>query len=100
MLLGEASGGYPGPVPPRYADPRRERILILLTDGQTAPEAALAAAERARARGLVVHAIGLGPSVDETLLRALAGDPARYHASPTGEELGAIYREIARGGCP
>lgn len=100
VLTGEVDGGYPGPVPPRYQDPERERVLVVLTDGRAAPREALAAARAARDRGVTLYAIGLGPDVDASLLAQIAGDPSRYFESPSGEDLGAIYRGIARGGCP
>lgn len=77
----------------------RARAILLVTDGRpTRGDAGdvLAAAEMARAAGLVVFAIGLGADADPVLLRAVAGDDARYHAAAEAEDLDAIYRRLAR----
>jgi len=71
-------------------------VVVLLTDGRGDAAPALAAAARARAAGLTVYTIALGTDVDAALLVAIAGDPARFHASPDGADLAAIYLDIAR----
>ncbi len=72
--------------------------IILLTDGLSDPEtdvdAALAAAADARARGIHVFTIGLGDTVDEPLLRALA-DPGGYVRAPDAAALAAVYEGLA-----
>ncbi len=78
--------------------PENNAVLILLTDGEptgTTPEAVQAAAERAKGDGLMVFTIGLGISVDEPLLRAVASRPERYFPSPDTSDLAAIYGQIA-----
>jgi Mg-chelatase subunit ChlD len=83
------------------AGPRRKLlnrpVIILLTDGiqQGDLQAPLALADRARALGIELHAIGLGADVDAAYLEQLAGDPARYHAAPGPEQLADIYRALA-----
>ena len=88
--------------------PARSRVLILLTDGlpnrvpTPSPsgrqeDTVLARAAAAREAGVTIYTIGLGApgDVSEELLSAAAGDPRRYFRSPTVEDLGAIYLEIA-----
>lgn len=81
--------------PARRPDSRG--VILLMTDGQPAPEtraAALGAAEGARAAGHDIFVIGVGEGVDLELLAALAGDPThRFHADDA-EAVAAIYREI------
>ena len=86
----------------------RSRALILLTDGlpNRVPlpvsggrqeDTVLAVAQAQRARGITIYTIGLGApgDVSDDLLAAAAGAPERYYRSPTGDDLGAIYAEIA-----
>jgi Mg-chelatase subunit ChlD len=70
--------------------------VILLTDGRpTAPAAAVrAAADRLRAGGAVVYAIGLGSDVDGALLTAVAGAAARYVHAPDASDLVRIYTSL------
>lgn len=80
--------------------PGARAAVILLTDGLQStdgvPEGAvLAQADRLKAAGAWVHAVGLGEAIDQPLLRAIAGDPDRFHASPTASDLEAIYRGIS-----
>lgn len=73
--------------------------IVLLTDGNQSGaglELVFAAADEARAAGIDVFTIGLGPNVDRATLERVAGDPARFHFAPTEAELEAIYRAIAR----
>ncbi|MEO8083260.1 MAG: vWA domain-containing protein [Ardenticatenales bacterium] len=73
------------------------RRLVVLTDGlpnPSTPADAIAAAQTARAAGIVVDAIGVGDDVDPGLLRAVAGDPARYHAAPDAEDIATIFADL------
>jgi Mg-chelatase subunit ChlD/DNA-binding beta-propeller fold protein YncE len=75
------------------------KVLVLMTDGRpegSTPEAARAAAEAARAAGLLVYAIGLGGDVDGALLADMAGAPERYFQAPTAADLARIYGLIAK----
>ncbi len=76
-------------------------VIVVLTDGLTGdPAAARRAAAAVRDGGVALHAVALGPVVDEALLRDLAGAPGRYHHSPDGADLRRIYLDIARvAGC-
>jgi Mg-chelatase subunit ChlD len=77
--------------------PEAHRVVILLTDGLQTGDGApvLAAAERLRSGGTDIYAIGLGATVDAALLTAVGGGvPGHYYASPTPDDLAAIYRDI------
>jgi len=78
--------------------PARVSAIVLLTDGRQsgAPvAAALAEAEAARADGILVYTIGLGPAADMDALRVIAGDERRAYFAPDETELAAIYAAIA-----
>ncbi|MFN8424272.1 MAG: VWA domain-containing protein [Anaerolineae bacterium] len=72
--------------------------IILLTDGLSDPgtdiAAALAAAADARARGIRIYTIGLGDTIDEPLLTALA-DPGGFHRAADASALQGIYEGLA-----
>jgi Mg-chelatase subunit ChlD len=72
-------------------------VAVLLTDGRSDDDAAaLGQAAALRAAGATVYTIGLGTDADGAFLALLAGDARRYFASPDGQDLAAIYRDIAR----
>lgn len=85
--------------------PDAQPVLVFMTDGRhnensgnPPPRSAIfPIIAKVHAAGLVVHAIGLGPTsdIDEPLLRQIAGDPSRYHWSASGDDLGAIFQGIA-----
>ncbi|MEO8084497.1 MAG: VWA domain-containing protein [Ardenticatenales bacterium] len=100
-LAGTAPGGYPGPVPPRYKDPDRDRVIVVLTDGQTDAARTEAVADAIRASGVTIYTIGLGDSVDASLLTRVGGGAAHYFPTADGAALADIYRQIAHfRGCP
>lgn len=100
-LAGVAAGGYPGPVPLRYRDPERGKVIVVLTDGQTDAARTIAVADAVRARGVTIYTIGLGDDVDAALLERVAGGRSRYFKTASGTALADIYRQIARyRGCP
>jgi Mg-chelatase subunit ChlD len=72
-------------------------VLVLLTDGQNnrGPGPVLAAAEAARADGIVIFTVALGDTADLATLQAVAGDPARAYVALTPADLQTIYAEIA-----
>jgi hypothetical protein len=81
------------------ADRARLRQLVVLTDGlpqPSTPDEARAAARAARDAGIEMAAVGLGDDVDHALLADVAGDPARYHFAPDGEDLRAIFVALSR----
>lgn len=73
-------------------------LIVLLTDGRQGGGAAsaLAAADAARAKGVTLSAIGLGPDVDLVTLRAIAGSDDRFFQSPTPAATQRIYFELAQ----
>lgn len=90
--LAEATGALEGRRPAALA------AVIVLTDGlQTMPPgnaAVVAEADRLKASGALVYAIGLGSTIDAALLTGVASSPDRYFSSPTDAELTAIYDAI------
>ena len=73
-------------------------LLIVLTDGLSNPRPASEAVERAaeaKAAGVVIHTIGLGDTLDFDALEAMATEPDDFHRAPDGEDLAAIYAQIA-----
>lgn len=82
-------------------------VVVLLTDGLpnrvpvgpggTQEETVLAVAAAVKAKGTQVYAIGLGEADDvlRPLLEGVASRPDMYRYAPDGEDLAAIYREIA-----
>lgn len=94
LALDTATAELVGP----NADPAHNKVIVLLTDGRAdQPELVLPAAERARAQGIQIFAIGLGADeeVDFALLLDLAGDPSRFFRAPSTADLRAIFERIA-----
>jgi len=87
--------------------PGNRPVLVLLTDGLpnqvpfppggSQEETVIEAAERAKAMGARVFAVGLGQQDDvlRALLESVATSPREYLYAPDGEDLAAVYREIA-----
>ena len=74
-------------------DDTRAQILILLTDGEGAYTHDLT--DRASRDGVVVYTVGLGPSVDATLLTEIAQRTGgSYHAVADAGDLPDVFREI------
>jgi hypothetical protein len=79
-------------------DPRAgERVLrtiIMLTDGEGAYDAALT--QQAKDRGIVIHTVGLGPSVSAGLLSSIAnGTGGKYYAAADAEQLSDIFDDLS-----
>ncbi len=94
LALDAAAGELIGPARRAANNP----VIILLTDGAptgVTPAEVLAAADRAKAAGLLIYTIGLGQDVDADLLRSVAGRPERYFAAPDTRDLAEIYGRIA-----
>ncbi len=70
-------------------------LMILLSDGGSAREPAMAAAEAAKADGIRIITIGLGSSIDEALLRHIASSEADFHHTIDASALGDVYMNIA-----
>lgn len=78
-------------------------VMILLSDGEPdypfAPEpvtAALAAAERARARRTYIVTVGLGKFIDSLLLEGIASSPQDFYYAPDVVDLQRIYDNILK----
>lgn len=78
-------------------------VMILLSDGEPdfpfAPEpatAALAAAERARARRAYIVTVGLGKFIDSLLLEGIASSPQDFYYAPDVVDLQRIYDNILK----
>lgn len=71
-------------------------VVVLLSDGLHAGEAAdvRAEAEALRDMGVMVFAIGLGQDADGALLRDIAFRPDAYYPSASATDLAIIYRRV------
>lgn len=85
-------------------------VMVLLTDGApTRPahpnnkaypeEYTRAAAENAKKQEINIYTIGLGSDVNTKLLQEIATSPDYYYQAASGQELGAIYQQIASAIC-
>lgn len=70
-------------------------VVVLLTDGGSAVQPALRAAEQARLEGARLFTIGFGTGANTALLEDMASTPDDYYFAPTGPDLVTIYRTIA-----
>jgi Mg-chelatase subunit ChlD len=72
-------------------------VIVLLSDGRQLDQPATARdwAEIARMQGIGLYTIALGADADRTMLRDLAGSPARTWYAPGPEDLVTIYDEVA-----
>jgi uncharacterized protein YegL len=90
-------------ISPRHV-PGHGPVLVALTDGRVAPvgvDVAIAAAEAAKAAGIRVIMIALGPDVDTDGLRTMASAASDYYTVPDEQHLNAALGEIAsRLRCP
>lgn len=79
--------------------PAARPVMVLVTDGEhnaLFAEPPVNAADRARAAGTTIFAIGIGVQATARLqLQQIAGDPERYFDSPTADDLRDAYRAIA-----
>jgi Ca-activated chloride channel family protein len=78
----------------------RPRVVVFLTDGQSAPEPVLSFAESNRT-DVRVFTVGMGDGVNRALLSRLAAEKRGtftfiQHASQIEEEVGHLYAQIAR----
>lgn len=77
----------------RSTDTTRGRVMILLTDGQGSYNPTLTA--QAGAAGVTVYTIGLGNSVDESLLRTIARETGgTYNQVDEASDLPQVFRDI------
>ncbi len=87
-----------------YGDRTHAWAIILLTDGEntccpdgaTSNALAVAQANRAKASGITIFTIGLGPDVNPALLTQIAQTTGgTYYAAPNAQAIRFIYFEIA-----
>jgi Mg-chelatase subunit ChlD len=81
-----------------FGRPEALPVIVLLTDGQNSATAAdpRPVAIQARNAGVQIYTIGLGNSVDQPLLRELAGRPDRFFFAPSPGDLFPVYGQILR----
>jgi uncharacterized protein YegL len=72
------------------------RLIILLSDGQSDPPAAIAAASQAKSQNIQIVTIALGDA-DRSTLAQLASTEADYYETTDPTALIEIYSEIAEG---
>ena len=74
-------------------DPTRAKIMILLTDGEGSWDSTLISL--AVSRRVTIYTIGLGSSIDETLLRSIASNTGgQFFHALSAEDLPDVFREI------
>ncbi|MGM7703483.1 VWA domain-containing protein [Pseudalkalibacillus sp. Hm43] len=77
------------------SNPDREKVIVLLSDGESSRYYAIREAERAAEAGITIHTIGLGSGVDQYLMETIAtATGGTYRYSPTPEELEQMMDEI------
>jgi uncharacterized protein YegL len=69
--------------------------VLLLSDGQSDPDAAQAAASQIKADKVTLLAVGVGKGTDQGLLGSLAGAPADFLYSNTNQGLRELFSETA-----
>lgn len=80
-----------------------DKVLVLMTDGNSNSSSALAEAQLAVDAGITVHTVGLGSDVDQDLLdqiAALGGGQSLHIANNTnpsvyGPQLEAVFKNLA-----
>jgi electron transfer flavoprotein alpha/beta subunit len=73
--------------------------MVVLSDGKANPvsgDEAVAAARRAQLEGITVYVVGMGPSMDERVLRQMASGPERYYPAPDPLLVRAIYQDLTK----
>jgi hypothetical protein len=76
--------------------PTAAAAVVLLTDGNDNSYGdPNVVASQLKSEGVRVVTIGLGPDVDEELLRSLASQPSDYYYAPATSDLAGIYQSIA-----
>lgn len=79
--------------------PGRRRIMVLITDGvQVGPgddSVVLSAADAARAKGIAILSLALGPHPNQELLEAISGTTGRTVPATTAGDLAGAWRTLA-----
>lgn len=76
--------------------PDTRQVIILLSDGQSDPTSAIAAADAAKSQGARMVTIALG-NADQSTLQQIASSPGDYYTAADPAALMNIYGEIAEG---
>lgn len=78
------------------------QVLIVITDGQDeggflglTDGGLQSSANSIKAQGIRIITIGLGPDVDEGVLRDIASQPGDYYFAPSADNLAQIYADIS-----
>lgn len=75
----------------------RDKAIILLSDGNASRNPAVAQAEIAKEKNIIIHSVGLGSGANEALLKELANITSGiYRFSPSSEELGEMMEYMAQ----
>jgi len=73
-----------------------KKVIITLSDGYTSSSGyARAQADQAKIAGIISYSIGLGSSVDQSLLQDIASSLKHYYHAPNSSDLAGIYGEIS-----
>lgn len=92
------------------------KVLILLTDGvanypknpegksesedtKYAEDLSIKEATNIKQNGVEIYTIGLGKDINDTFLKQVASEEAKYFFSPTTKELSGIYKNISSSIC-
>ncbi|ALC91456.1 hypothetical protein AM500_17925 [Bacillus sp. FJAT-18017] len=79
----------------KESNSEREKVIVLLSDGQSSRSSALTQAKAANGEGITIHTIGLGNGVDKYLMEQIAiATEGTYRFSPTAEELEEMMNGI------
>ncbi|GAB3429768.1 VIT domain-containing protein [Actinophytocola sediminis] len=78
------------------ADTDRDRVLVLVTDGQVGNEDQLLRQLRPALSGVRVHTIGIDRAVNEAFLQRLAGSSGRYELVESEDRLDEAMQHIHR----
>ncbi|MFW5964132.1 MAG: VWA domain-containing protein [Natronomonas sp.] len=78
------------------ATPGASKVLILLGDGGSARNPAIAAADAAKNAGIRIFTVALGSGADTQLLEDIASSPDDAFIAPDPADLDTVYAEIAQ----
>lgn len=76
------------------ARPEARQVIVLVSDGGSAADPAMAAALAARRRGVRIFTVGVA-GADNRLLLRIAGRPEQHYGNLKTEDLPALYRQLA-----
>jgi Mg-chelatase subunit ChlD len=79
--------------------PDQMQAMVVLSDGRANPvpgDVAVAAARAAQGEGIAVYVVGMGPSLDERVLRLMASGADQYFPAPDPLMIRTIYADLSR----